>query len=193
MEALQASRTYSAPRSKPLRFFSFPLRSTVFLSLTFVTLTALEAQSRFPQQEAALAMPADFEEQLSSFAGVAETPDPADAVCQRQAAGSAIVSPPSLYSSNGVLTVNFSFKTTVDRQGLTRYCYAYTSADGTTSYQAPNLRVNPGDQLVIHFTNALAASGAGTHSSTTANAPAASSVLASCSSRSPSSPRPCTR
>ncbi len=82
----------------------------------------------------------------------AQGPDPADAVCPRFAPGSVVSAPPDLYSQNGVLTVNLAFQTAVDEQGLTRYCYI---ANGSTALQAPTLHVNPGDQLIINFTNDL--------------------------------------
>jgi FtsP/CotA-like multicopper oxidase with cupredoxin domain len=80
----------------------------------------------------------------------AQATDPADLVCPRSAPGSVISAPPDLYSRNGVLTVNFTFQTTVDAQGLTRYCYITD-----TGLQAPTLHVNPGDQLIINFKNDL--------------------------------------
>ena len=47
------------------------------------------------------------------------------------------------------------FLTATDAQGLVRYCYV-TSA----GVEAPTLRVNPGDTLIIHFQNALPAASA---------------------------------
>ena len=67
------------------------------------------------------------------------------------AAGSATTAPPELKSQNGVLEVTFKFLTATDSQGLVRYCYVTD-----TGLQAPTLRVNPGDQLIIHFQNDLA-------------------------------------
>jgi FtsP/CotA-like multicopper oxidase with cupredoxin domain len=93
---------------------------------------------------------------LAKFAAPAVTgSDTADQVCPRAAAGSATVAPPELESSNGVLEVTFEFQTVTDSQGLVRYCYITN-----TGLQAPTLRVNPGDELIIHFQNNLpAASG----------------------------------
>jgi FtsP/CotA-like multicopper oxidase with cupredoxin domain len=76
--------------------------------------------------------------------------DTADSVCARFAAGSSVSAPPELKSQNGVLEVTMQFLTVVDSQGLTRYCYVTN-----TGLEAPTLRVNPGDQLIIHFTNLL--------------------------------------
>jgi FtsP/CotA-like multicopper oxidase with cupredoxin domain len=77
----------------------------------------------------------------------------ADSVCARFAAGSVVSAPPELESQSGVLEVTMQFLTVVDSQGLTRYCYVTD-----TSLEAPTLRVNPGDQLIIHFQNLLPAS-----------------------------------
>jgi FtsP/CotA-like multicopper oxidase with cupredoxin domain len=78
--------------------------------------------------------------------------DTADSVCARFAAGSSVSAPPELKSQNGVLEITMQFLTVVDSQGLTRYCYVTN-----TGLEAPTLRVNPGDQLIIHFTNLLPA------------------------------------
>ena len=91
---------------------------------------------------------------LMAFAGAAraQVSDPADQVCQRFAAGSALATPPDLRSQNGLLEVTFKFKTVMDAQGLTRYCYLTD-----TGLEAPTLHLYPGDQLVIHFENDLPA------------------------------------
>jgi FtsP/CotA-like multicopper oxidase with cupredoxin domain len=76
--------------------------------------------------------------------------DAADQVCARFSAGAATTAPPELQSQNGVLEVTMKFLTVTDSQGLVRYCYVTD-----TGLQAPTLRVNPGDQLIIHFQNDL--------------------------------------
>jgi FtsP/CotA-like multicopper oxidase with cupredoxin domain len=78
--------------------------------------------------------------------------DTADQVCARFSAGSATTAPAELESQNGVLEVTMKFLTVTDSQGLVRYCYVTD-----TGLQAPTLRVNPGDQLIIHFQNDLPA------------------------------------
>jgi FtsP/CotA-like multicopper oxidase with cupredoxin domain len=83
--------------------------------------------------------------------------DTADQVCARFAAGSVVSAPPELRSQNGVLEVTFTFQTVTDTQGLIRYCYVTN-----TGLEAPTLRVNPGDQLIIHFTNDLPAASTAT-------------------------------
>jgi FtsP/CotA-like multicopper oxidase with cupredoxin domain len=80
----------------------------------------------------------------------AQLGDPADQVCQRFAAGSALQEPTDLSSQNGVLEVTLRFKTVVDLQGMTRYCYVTDAG-----LEAPTLHVSPGDQLIIHLQNAL--------------------------------------
>jgi FtsP/CotA-like multicopper oxidase with cupredoxin domain len=84
----------------------------------------------------------------------AQSADPADLVCPRSVPGSAVSPPPDLWSTNGTLEVTFTYQTTVDQQGLTRYCYI---ANGTTTLEAPTLHVYPGDQLIINFQNDLPA------------------------------------
>ena len=76
----------------------------------------------------------------------------AEQVCARFTAGSVTSAPPELKSQNGVLEVTLKFLTTTDSQGLVRYCYVTDSG-----LEAPTLRVNPGDQLIIHFQNNLPA------------------------------------
>ena len=87
----------------------------------------------------------------------AQSADPADQICPRSPAGSVLQDPPSLHSQNGVLEVTFRFKTAVDLQGLTRYCFV-----SDAGMEAPTLHVSPGDQLIIHLQNSLPAMAAGT-------------------------------
>jgi FtsP/CotA-like multicopper oxidase with cupredoxin domain len=83
----------------------------------------------------------------------AQTTDPADQVCARSPAGSVLQDPPELRSQNGLLEVTFQFKTAVDAQGLTRYCFV-----SDAGLEAPTLHVSPGDQLIIHLQNTLGSS-----------------------------------
>lgn len=76
----------------------------------------------------------------------------ADSTCPRFPVGSVVSAPPELQSQNGVLEFTMQFLTAVDTEGLTRYCYVTSSG-----LEAPTLRVNPGDQLIIHFQNMLPA------------------------------------
>ncbi len=77
-----------------------------------------------------------------------------DAACFRAAEGSAIPEPEDLRSQNGVLKVELAFRNYVDASGRVRYCYV--SEDGSP---APNLRVSPGDTLILTLKNEAAISG----------------------------------
>jgi FtsP/CotA-like multicopper oxidase with cupredoxin domain len=71
-------------------------------------------------------------------------------VCPRPAAGSQVLQPPELRSQNGRLELTLRFKISEDANGLLRFCYLNESG-----MQGPTLRVNPGDELIIHFRNEL--------------------------------------
>jgi FtsP/CotA-like multicopper oxidase with cupredoxin domain len=58
--------------------------------------------------------------------------------------------PQDLRSQNGVLEVRLTANDVADANGAIRYCY--TDAAG---HESPNLRVHPGDLVVLHLTNAL--------------------------------------
>ena len=79
-----------------------------------------------------------------------ETPDP----CVRPASRT-VADPPDLRSRDGLLNVDLAIHNHREADGSIRYCY--TLSDGT---QAPTLRLHPGDQLVLHLTNALTDVGA---------------------------------
>ena len=66
--------------------------------------------------------------------------------------GSTVTAPADLYSQNGVLEVTLNLETDVDAAERQRYCYVTN-----TGLISPNLRVNPGDTLLIHFYNQLPA------------------------------------
>jgi FtsP/CotA-like multicopper oxidase with cupredoxin domain len=70
--------------------------------------------------------------------------------CPRPAAGSVVSNPPSLFSSNGVLAVRFSYQHVVDFAGRDLFCFV--TPEGL---QNPTLHVMPGDHLVITVTNNL--------------------------------------
>jgi FtsP/CotA-like multicopper oxidase with cupredoxin domain len=62
-----------------------------------------------------------------------------------------VSNPLDIYSTDGVLTANFTF-----RSQLAAYleeCYIYQASAGPV--EAPTLRLNPGDQLVLNLTNRL--------------------------------------
>lgn len=73
-----------------------------------------------------------------------------DDICQRPSAASAVPEPEDLRSRNGELTVDLTIHNYGAPDGSIRYCY--TTADGSVS---PNLRLNPGDLLILNLKNAL--------------------------------------
>ena len=72
-------------------------------------------------------------------------------ICPRPIAGSRVSEPEGLSSDHGVLKVSLKFQTAVDAQGHIRYCYIYKDRA-----QAPTLRVNPGDTLILNLENDIA-------------------------------------
>jgi FtsP/CotA-like multicopper oxidase with cupredoxin domain len=70
--------------------------------------------------------------------------------CPRFPAGSTVTNPPALYSEDGALTVNLSYKTAADADGRKLYCF--TTPDGIES---PTLHVRPGDRLIVKVKNTL--------------------------------------
>jgi FtsP/CotA-like multicopper oxidase with cupredoxin domain len=71
-------------------------------------------------------------------------------VCGRPSAGSAVPEPADLRSRNGVLRVDLTIHNYAEPDGSTRYCYV----DGNGN-ESPNLRVKPGDLLILYLKNDL--------------------------------------
>jgi FtsP/CotA-like multicopper oxidase with cupredoxin domain len=122
-----------------------PILLTFFLFLTPFT---LHGQRAYPGRGAV-----SVQDIAKLTTPAATSSDTADQICVRSSTGSVVAAPPELESQNGVLEVTMKFLTTTDSQGLVRYCYV-----AENGLEAPTLRVNPGDKLVIHFQNALPAS-----------------------------------
>jgi len=74
------------------------------------------------------------------------TPDP----CPRPAEGITIVEPEDLRSKNGELKVDLDIENARQSDGSIRYCYI--DQNGKPS---PNLRVNPGDLVILKLKNNL--------------------------------------
>jgi FtsP/CotA-like multicopper oxidase with cupredoxin domain len=74
----------------------------------------------------------------------------AESKCPRPEPGSVVEEPEDLRSQNGVLEVQLTADDAADANGSARYCY--TDAAG---HESPNLRVHPGDMVILHLTNAL--------------------------------------
>src|ERR1700685_3843357 len=66
--------------------------------------------------------------------------------CTRYPVGSVITQPQDLFSSNGVLSINFTYETQPDASGNTLYCFVTDSG-----VQSPTLHVHPGDRLMINL------------------------------------------
>ena len=89
-------------------------------------------------------MPAGMRAQLASNAAEA---------CPRPAAGAIVIEPEDVRSQGGVLTVELTYRDSRESNGEVRYCYV--AADGA---QAPTLRANPGDLVVVSLKNELSIS-----------------------------------
>jgi FtsP/CotA-like multicopper oxidase with cupredoxin domain len=81
--------------------------------------------------------------------------EPLPGGCERPPAGGVVAPPGELHAVSEKLvskklSVAFSFQTSVDVYGLTRYCYVYGEQQ-----EAPTLRVQPGDELQITLRNDL--------------------------------------
>jgi FtsP/CotA-like multicopper oxidase with cupredoxin domain len=72
------------------------------------------------------------------------------AVCPRPAPGSIVAEPEDLHSRNGVLRVDLTYRNFTTADGQEHYCYQYK--DGN---EAPTLRVEPGDLLILRLKNRL--------------------------------------
>jgi FtsP/CotA-like multicopper oxidase with cupredoxin domain len=70
--------------------------------------------------------------------------------CPRPQLGSVVQEPADLRSKNGVLELTLAAANSSQADGSTRYCY--TDAQ---ERESPNLRVSPGDEVIIHLKNEL--------------------------------------
>ena len=91
--------------------------------------------------------------------------------CPRPAAGGVIPEPQDLRSENGVLQVEVAFRNEVDAAGHVRYCYVFGGG-----MQSPNLRLRPGDLLVLALKNDLQAFGTPASAANSLSANAASAA-----------------
>jgi len=82
------------------------------------------------------------------FAPVCSGKEPPD-ICSRPSPASPVLEPEDLRSHDGVLKVDLTIHNQ-DADGSTRYCYI----DGNGN-QSPNLRLKPGDLLILHLKNDL--------------------------------------
>ncbi|MGC2404482.1 MAG: multicopper oxidase family protein [Acidobacteriaceae bacterium] len=70
-------------------------------------------------------------------------------VCPRPEAGSVVEEPADLRSQNGVLEAQLTVRNAAQPDGSVRYCYT-----DTAGHESPNLRVHPGDLVILHLINA---------------------------------------
>jgi FtsP/CotA-like multicopper oxidase with cupredoxin domain len=103
----------------------------------------------------------------------------AESVCPRPETGSVVEEPVDLRSQNGVLEAHLTAGNAAEANGSVRYCYT-----DSAGHESPNLRVHPGDLVILHLTNALTevshGSGAPMHEhghSHSANNPCTSGVM----------------
>jgi FtsP/CotA-like multicopper oxidase with cupredoxin domain len=73
-------------------------------------------------------------------------------VCPRPAPGSTVTEPKDLRSHNGILKLELTYRNFIAADGQEQYCYQYK--DGS---QAPTLRLQPADQLILRLKNKLTA------------------------------------
>jgi FtsP/CotA-like multicopper oxidase with cupredoxin domain len=79
--------------------------------------------------------------------------------CTREAEGSVAVEPRDLTSENGALKVALRMLDSIGSDGHARYCYLDERGN-----QAPTLRVQPGDRLVLSLRNEISVAPAGSSS-----------------------------
>jgi FtsP/CotA-like multicopper oxidase with cupredoxin domain len=87
-------------------------------------------------------------------------------LCPRPQPGSVLSEPPDIRSKGGVLEIHLIAKNVRESDGRTRYCF--TDSEG---HESPNLRVHPGDHIIIHLKNAMTDLGADRSAGTTSAMP----------------------
>ena len=75
----------------------------------------------------------------------------------RPASGTVVQDALSLSSQNGALKANLTMGYSVDLYGYSHYCYNYQTPSGVV--EAPTLRVNPGDHLLLGIKDRIANDG----------------------------------
>jgi FtsP/CotA-like multicopper oxidase with cupredoxin domain len=96
--------------------------------------------------------------------------------CPRPQPGSVVEEPQDLRSQNGVLEADLTAQNAPSANGSTLYCF--TDAAG---HESPNLRVSPGDLVILHLKNSLTnpkhAAPAHHHTSTPSTDPCSSGIM----------------
>jgi FtsP/CotA-like multicopper oxidase with cupredoxin domain len=87
---------------------------------------------------------------VASWCQLLNAQAPSRNVCPRPQAESLVEEPEDLRSQNGVLEVNLTAYDSMDTSGTKRYCYS-----DDAGRESPNLRVSPGDLVILHLKNKL--------------------------------------
>ncbi|HEY4355832.1 MAG TPA: multicopper oxidase family protein [Acidobacteriaceae bacterium] len=74
----------------------------------------------------------------------------AQSACPRPEVGSTVQEPEDLRSRDGVLEAELTAVNAAEADGSVRYCYV-----DAAGHESPNLRVRPGDLVVLHLKNAM--------------------------------------
>jgi FtsP/CotA-like multicopper oxidase with cupredoxin domain len=82
----------------------------------------------------------------------AHTPRAGQENCSRPAPGSVVAEPPEVRSRDGVLRLDLTYSNFKGADGQEQYCYWDERGE-----QAPTLRLQPGDLLILHLKNRLSA------------------------------------
>ncbi|WP_263354503.1 multicopper oxidase family protein [Acidicapsa acidisoli] len=94
---------------------------------------------------------------LASCSQLVSAQSTAKAVCPRPEIGSVVEEPEDLRSHNGVLEADLTANNAANPDGSLRFCFT----DGA-GHESPNLRVSPGDLVILHLKNALSDLASGT-------------------------------
>ncbi len=92
---------------------------------------------------------------LLAAAAVTSAPAQMQICPPRPQPGTLVVNPLDLFSQNGVLNVDLTLQNQLGSDGFMHYCYVYLFQG--QQVEAPTLRLNPGDQLVLSLTNNIQA------------------------------------
>ena len=88
---------------------------------------------------------------VSSFSSSVRAQESSRNNCARPPIGSEVPEPADLRSKNGILKVDLTIYNHAEPDGSIRYCYI-----DATGNQSPNLRVRPGDLVILNLKNDLA-------------------------------------
>jgi len=85
---------------------------------------------------------------LAAQVAASQAPATRQDSCPRPQPGSTVQEPADLRSKAGVLELTLTATNSRQADGSTRYCYT-----DTQGRESPNLRVSPGDEVIIHLKN----------------------------------------